>query len=104
MILIVEILVSIGWYTGLFPGQHQAIIRTNAGILFIGPLQTNFSEILIKIQNFSFTENALENVVRKMAAILSRPPCVKEDLPSDDISMAFIGSSVSWYIQHPMMH
>ena len=27
---------------------------TNAGILFIGPLETNFSEILIEIHTFSF--------------------------------------------------
>ena len=35
---------------------HQAIIKTNAGLLSIGPLGTNFSEILIQIQNFSFTK------------------------------------------------
>ena len=34
---------------GLSPGRRQAIIWTNAGILLIGPLGTNFSEILIKI-------------------------------------------------------
>ena len=34
---------------GLLPGWHQAIIWTNAGILLIGPLGTNFSEILIEI-------------------------------------------------------
>ena len=39
---------------GLLSGQRQAIIWTNAGILFIGPLGTNFSEILIKILTFSF--------------------------------------------------
>ena len=39
---------------GLSPGRRQAIIWTNAGILLIGPLGTNFSEILIGIQTFSF--------------------------------------------------
>ena len=39
---------------GLSPGWHQAIIWTNAGILVIGPLGINFSEILIKINIFSF--------------------------------------------------
>ena len=34
---------------GLTPGRRQAIIWTNAGILLIGPLATNFSEIVIKI-------------------------------------------------------
>ena len=36
------------------PGRRQAIIWTNAGILLIGPLGTNFCEILIGIQIFSF--------------------------------------------------
>ena len=34
---------------GLSPGRRQAIIWTNAGMLLIGPLGTNFSEILIEI-------------------------------------------------------
>ena len=41
---------------GLSPGRHQAIIWTNAGILLIGTLGTNFSEISIKILTFSFTK------------------------------------------------
>ena len=39
---------------GLSPGRHQAITWTNVGILLIGPLWTNFSEILIEIHTFSF--------------------------------------------------
>ena len=35
---------------GLSPGRCQVIIWTNAGILLIGPLGTNFGEILIEIQ------------------------------------------------------
>ena len=54
---------------GLSPGRRQAIIWTNAGILFIGPLGTNFSEILTEILTFSFKENAFETVVCEMAAI-----------------------------------
>ena len=38
----------------LAPGRRQAILWTNAGILLIGPLETNFSEIIIGIQQFSF--------------------------------------------------
>ena len=56
----------------LSPIRHQAIIRTNAWLLSIGPLGTNFSEILIKIKNFSFMKMQLENIVCEMAAILSR--------------------------------
>ena len=44
---------TIGSDNGLSPGRCQAIIWTNAGILLIGPLGTNFSEILIKIHIFS---------------------------------------------------
>ena len=49
--------------------RNQAIIEINSGILSIGPLGTNFNEILIKMQNFSFHELSYENVVCEMAAI-----------------------------------
>ena len=39
---------------GLSPDWYQAITWTSAGILLIGPLGTNFSEILIRIHTFSF--------------------------------------------------
>ena len=51
---------SISSDNGLSPGRRQAIIWTNAGILLIGPLGTNFSEIPIKILTFSFTKMRLE--------------------------------------------
>ena len=44
----------IGPDNGLSPGRRQAIIWTNAAILLIGPMGTNFSEILIEICTFSF--------------------------------------------------
>ena len=47
-------LIIIGSDNGLSPGWHQAIILTNAGIFLIGPLGTNFSEILIEILTLSF--------------------------------------------------
>ena len=46
-------LTIIGSDNGLSPGRRQAIIWTNAGILLIRPLGTNFSEISIEIQTFS---------------------------------------------------
>ena len=53
------------------PGRRQAIIWTNAGILLIVPWGTNFSEILLGIQTFSF---------KKMHLIMSfakwRPFCL----------------------------
>ena len=47
-------LTIIGSDNGLSPGRRQAITWTNVGILLIGPLGTNFSEILIEIHTFSF--------------------------------------------------
>ena len=57
--------------------------RSGAGILLIGPFGTNFSEIFIQ-------ENESESVVCEMAAVLSRPQCVKR--PLDDLSVI----TVSW--------
>ena len=45
--LCVSKLTSIASNNGLSPGRRQAIIWNNAGILLIGSLGTNFSEILI---------------------------------------------------------
>ena len=53
-------LTIIGPDNGLPPCQRQAIIWTNAGILLIGQLGTNFSDILIEIQTFSFKNKRLE--------------------------------------------
>ena len=53
-------LTSIGSDNGLSPGRHQAIIRTNAGILLIRPSGINFSEILIDILIFSFKKMRLK--------------------------------------------
>ena len=52
------------------PGGRQAIISTNAGILLIGPLVTNFNEILIGIQTFSFRKMHL-----KMSSVKGRSLC-----------------------------
>ena len=48
-----------GWWFET-PQRRQAIIWTNAGILLIGPLWTNFSEIWIKIQTLSFKKMHLK--------------------------------------------
>ena len=45
-------LTIIGPDYGLSPGRRQAIISTNDGILLIGLLGTNFSEISIEIVTF----------------------------------------------------
>ena len=55
----------------LSPGRLQAIIWTNAGLLLIGPLGTNFSEILIEIITFSFKKMSL-----KVSSAKWRPFCL----------------------------
>ena len=60
---------------GLLPTQRQAIIWTNAGLLWIAPLETFYSEIWINKTIF-LQYNEFEYVICKMAAILSRPHCV----------------------------
>ena len=52
-------LTNIGSDNGLSPGRRKAIHRTNDGILFIWPLGTNWSEILIEIYTFSFKKMPL---------------------------------------------
>ena len=67
----VDKLTIIGSDNGLSPGRRQAIIWTNAGILLIGPLGTNFSEILIEIHKFLFKEMHL-----KLSSGKWRPFCL----------------------------
>ena len=56
---------------GLSPGQRQVIIWTNAGILLIGPLGTNFNETSIEIHIFSFKKIHL-----KLSSGKWRPFCL----------------------------
>ena len=78
---------------GLSPGWHQAIIWTNAGILLIGPLGTNFSEILIEIYIFSFTKMHL-----KLSSGMWRPYClglsVFKELGTDKVTSLHSGDPV----------
>ena len=59
---------NIGSDNGLSPGRRQAIIRTNAGILLIGQLGTNFSGILREIHTSSFKKMRL-----KVSSAIWRP-------------------------------
>ena len=58
-------LTIIGSDNGLSPGRRQAIIWTNAGTLLIRTLGTNFSEILGKINSFSFKKMHLKMLSAK---------------------------------------
>ena len=64
-------LTIIGSDNGLSPGRRQASIWTNDGILLIGPLGTNFSEIFNEIYTFSFKKMHL-----KMSSGKCRPFCL----------------------------
>ena len=56
---------------GLSPDRRQAIIWTNAGILLIGPVGINCSEILIEILTFSFKKMRM-----KVWSAKRRPFCL----------------------------
>ena len=65
--------IIIGSDNGLSPGRRQTIIWTNAGILLIGLLGINSSEIFIAIYIFSFKKMHL-----KMLSAKRRPFCPGE--------------------------
>ena len=86
MHICVSELTIIGSDNGLSPGRRQAIIWTIAGILWIGPLGTNFSEILIEIYTFSFRKCIwkcrLENGGHFVSASMCQEALVFNHLPS----------------------
>ena len=70
--------ISIGSDNGLSPTRRQATIWINAGILLIGPLGTNFSEIVLEIQTFSLRKMRL-----KMSSAKRQPlRCVSDGYPT----------------------
>ena len=66
-------LTIIGSDNGLARGRRQAIIWTNADLLLSGPFGNKFQWNFIENSKLFIQENAFENVVCEMAAILSRP-------------------------------
>ena len=92
-------LIIIGSDNGLSPSWRQAIIWTNAGILLIGPLGTNFSEILIEIYKFSFKRTHL-----KMSSGKWRPSCLslnvlrKGEVPNPEKSFHQIETNQIKYV------
>ena len=83
-------LTIIGSDNGLLPGRRQAIIWTNAGILLIGPLGTNFSGLLIEIQTFSFKKKHL-----KVSSAKLRPFCLGLNVLTRHRHQV-----MEWYIRH----
>ena len=100
MHICVSKLTIIGSDNGLSPDWRQAIIWTNAGILSIGLSGTNFSEIVIKINAFSFKEMYL-----KMSSGKWRPSCLSLNvLNIHDVALYFAylyldltASTPSWW-------
>ena len=90
-------LTTIGSDNGLSPGRRQAIIWTNARILLIGPLGTNFSEIVIGIQTFSF---------KKMSSAKWRPSCLGLNVLMDlhCIRQLFLPTHFQWTYALPIKH
>ena len=84
-------LTTIGSDNGLLLGRRQAIISTNSRILLIGPLGTNFNEMLIKIPTFTFKKMSL-----KMLSGKWRPFCLNLNVyfDSDSDSGNSCGSAV----------
>ena len=74
-------LTIIGSDNGLSPDRRQAIIWTNAGILLIGHLGTNFSEILIENHAFS-----LKKMHLKMSSGKWRPFCLGLNVLNNQLS------------------
>ena len=95
-------LTIIGSGNGLSPDRRQAITWTNDGILFIGPLGTNFGEILIKLHTFSFKKMHL-----KMLSAKRRPFCLRKALGrvgfttlKELLTCMFLVSHFCWWKQH----
>ena len=75
--LVPHVYASVNWVSissgyGLSPVRRQAMTWTNAGLLSIGLLGTNFSAIRIGILSFSFKKMHWKLSSAEMAAILSR--------------------------------
>ena len=58
-------LTIIGSDNGLWPDWHQAIIETNSGRMLIGPLETNFNEILFEVRKFWYEKTNLKMLSAK---------------------------------------
>ena len=90
----------IGSDDSLSPNRHQAIICTNAGILLTGPLGTNFSEIWIEIQIFSFRKRHL-----KMSSEKWHPFCLGLNVLTHTILIQschtdIYGGGFTWGLRH----
>ena len=100
--------ISIGSDNDLSPIRRRAIVRTNAGIFFIWPLATKFSEMLIKIHTFVFKKTYLKMSSAKWRPfcpglnMLRRHHCTKHGIPIIRTAFIFFQSkamTISWQRQ-----
>ena len=64
-----------GLGNGLVPHRHQSTTQTNDDILWIWPLGTNFSEILIKIYTSSFKKMHLKMTSANVSHFVQASMC-----------------------------
>ena len=111
-------LTIIGSDNRLPPGRRQTIIWTNAGILLIGPLGTNFSEILAEIITFSFKKMYFKVSFAKwrpfclglnvktwmnICVIISIPEVPRDDVTSyRPLSITVTSYWVQWFFKSPV--
>ena len=98
-------LTIIGSDNGLSPGRHLAVIWTNARIFLIGPLGTNFIEIIFEIQTLSFKKKYLN-----LSSAKYRPCCLglnelKQDCcTSMEIAQYYTSHRCDSYCQNNWMY
>ena len=97
-------LAIIGWDNGLSPGRHQAIFSTNDGILLIGLLRTNFSEILIEIHTFSCKKMHLKILSAKWAAIFHGLNMLTQIYIQNDVMAASLYLNRCWLIREVLWY
>ena len=85
-------LASVGSGNGLSPVRRQVITWTNAGLLSIGHLGTNFSEIRIEIRNISLKKMHLDMSSVKLAAMSSRGIRVNSSVANNALAPGSAGN------------
>ena len=96
MHIYVSKLTTIGSDNGLSPCRRQASIWTNAGIMLIGPIGTNFSEIQIKINTFSFKKMHLKMLFAKWQPFCPGLNVLNSDLYSPSLT-AVLYAIQGWF-------
>ena len=89
--------VSVNWAiigsgNGLSPIQHQAIIWISTELWLIGSSETTFSEILIKIQQFSF-----KKVYLKMLSAKWHPLCLDRNMLTLHMQITYISNYSEYF-------